>query len=90
MGNSLTKVLFRVYPEGDVIALFPDESGTYPKDFCLSYQKVGQHGPAHFNEICQETRKAHQEEYRGLYNELTGQGYILEVVPNYRRRKGML
>ena len=90
MNNSLTKVLFRVYPEGDVIALFPDEKGTPHSNDCLSYQKVGQHGLAHFNAICQETRKAHQEEYQGLHTELIRQGYVLEVVPNYRRRKGML
>lgn len=89
MENSITKVLFRVYPEGDIIALFPDIPGTNGTD-CESYQRVGQHGTAHFNGVCQETRKAHEQEYKRLYDELVGQGYILDVVPNYRRRKGML
>lgn len=98
--NGKTKVIFRVYPEGDVIALMPDEPGstcgTYHKGRvlldCLSYMHVGQHGAAHYNQVCQTTRKAHYEEYVPLLKELTSEPfhYDVQVLENYRHRKGLL
>ncbi|PJE78347.1 hypothetical protein CI610_02722 [invertebrate metagenome] len=38
-------VIFRKFPEGDVIALFPEELAD-SRGNILSYQTVGQHGAA--------------------------------------------
>jgi hypothetical protein len=84
-------VLFRIYPEGDVIALFPDIPGTSGQD-CSCYQHIGQHSSAHFNYVCQNTRKAHKKEYQALFNELTHEpfNYEFRIIQNYRKRKNLL
>lgn len=41
------KVIYKVFPEGDVIALFPEFPGDMnPYETCESYQHIGQHGAA--------------------------------------------
>ena len=68
------KVIFRKFPEGDVIALFPEELADN-RGSILSYQAAGQHGaasPALVNDL----EEATEEEYAALLNELTHQaGY---------------
>ena len=67
------KVVFKVFPEGDVIALFPNESyGGY----ILSYMHVGQHRYAS-PELLTDLPDATEEQYAELKKELLNIGYIL-------------
>lgn len=69
-------VSFRVFPEGDVIALFPNEA--YGSGQILSYQRLGQHGGAS-RALVKELRKATRAEYGPLLSELKSLGYCLRV-----------
>ena len=81
-----TKVIFRKFPDGDVIALFPEIAGTYEYwQDCLSYMHVGQHGSASVD-LVQSTKLASETEYQDLYNELTAEypfGYDLKVCKRF-------
>lgn len=71
-----TKVIFRKFKNGEIIALFPElKEG---RGLILSYMHIGQHGDAS-PEIVTDTKPATPEEFAPLYNELTGIGYRLEV-----------
>ncbi|WOG27799.1 hypothetical protein [Endozoicomonas sp. 8E] len=70
----MTKVVFRKFPEGDVIALFPDDVADN-RGHISSYQQQGQHGAAS-PALMDELTPATVEEYQHLLNELTHQiGY---------------
>lgn len=76
-----TNVVFRVFPEGDVVALFPDElynEVLYQDTQIMSYMRVGQHGAAS-TELINELRVATPSEFRALKLELESIGYDLEV-----------
>lgn len=84
MGKEKTKVIFRTYPNGDVIALFPELAGTRDPSTCDSYTHVGQHSSAyyssaHYPGVIRSTRLATFAEYEALHKELTGIGYRLET-----------
>ncbi len=81
MDKEQTKVVFRVFKEGDVIALFPYEDEGNNR--CTSYQHVGQHSAADYWGVLDITRPATQEEYEPLYKELTSFGYNLKVIKRY-------
>ena len=74
-----TKVVFRAYPEGDVLALFPEEPGDCTGRTCSCYQHVGQHGQADYNGCIASTRAAKPEEYAPLARELNMIGYVLDI-----------
>lgn len=84
MRTQLTKVIFRVFPQGDVIALFPllpwDRSGIN----CTSYQTIGQHGGAS-TLLTRTTRPATAKERRALAKELRRIGYRLQIVQRFPR-----
>ena len=44
--GKMTKVVFRRYPDGQVIALFPDIPWSGRRGEITSYMHVGQHGAA--------------------------------------------
>ena len=69
-------VVFRVFPEGDVIALFPGDPIGGGK--INSYQHLGQHGGA-APALIKELRKATRAEYGPLLAELKRIGYCLRV-----------
>lgn len=69
------KVTFRKFPDGDIIALFP-EMKTGKK--ISSYMHVGQHSEAS-PELLQDLEAATPEEYKDLEIELECIGYNLEV-----------
>ena len=72
----ITEVAFRVFPEGDVIALFPqDKQGA---GMINSYQRLGQHGEAS-QQLVKELRRASPAEYAPLLAELKSIGYRLRV-----------
>ena len=68
------KVVFRKFPEGDVIALFPDELAD-SRGNILSYQIAGQHGAAS-PLLVDDLDEAIEDEFSGLLKELIHQaGY---------------
>lgn len=73
-----TITVFRKFPDGEVIALFPylphDASGLY----CVSYMHTGQHGAADTS-ITRPTKPASPSEYAPLKRELESLGYLVEV-----------
>lgn len=70
----MTKVIFRKFRNGEVIALFPQEPATLDGWLCVSYMHVGQHSAAS-PWIVDNTKAATEEEYRKLLYELQGIGY---------------
>lgn len=72
-------VIFRRFPDGDVIALFPylpaECLSAWP---CQSYMHIGQHGAAD-PRIVHDTRPARPREYAALKAELERIGYRLAV-----------
>jgi len=79
-----TPVIFRKWKDGDVIALFPAELGTYDRHTCSSYEHVGQHGAADPRHVIASTKPATAVEYWALKSELESApyGYRLKA---YRR-----
>ena len=69
-----TKVVFRKFKDGDIIALFPEQS--YRHNYTTgSYMHIGQHGDCDYHNIISMTRPATPEEYKDLYQELEILGY---------------
>lgn len=78
----MDKVIFRIWPDGDVIALFPQIAATIDGYMCDSYMHVGQHGAAS-PEIIRNTRPAKKKEYKELLKELEQIGYNPTVVKRF-------
>ena len=61
----MTRAVFRKYPDGQIIALFPDipwsEDGSV-----TSYMHVGQHGPAYYKPVIDTTTHASEADYSAL------------------------
>lgn len=72
-------VIFRTWPDGDVVALFPEIPSDPRGLLCTSYMHVGQHGSADCRGVTDATRPARPEEWRALAKELTQIGYDLKV-----------
>ena len=66
------KVIFRKFPEGDVIALFPEQNEG--RGTINSYMTVGQHSEAS-KALISELKPASPEEYADLMSELKKVGY---------------
>lgn len=80
-----TKVIFRKWHNGDIIALFPEIPGTNDPFTCLSYEHIGQHGAAQVS-IIGITTAANEREYKDLFNELQNCcGYRLQVCQRFAR-----
>jgi hypothetical protein len=82
MKTSQTKVIFRRFHNGEVIALFPQLAGTMDAFTCLSYQTIGQHGSASVD-LTHCTRLAKADEYAELSAELRRLGYDLHVARRF-------
>lgn len=65
------KIAFRVFPEGDVIALFIDHPDDVLERYITSYMHLGQHGGAS-PDLVDGLEKATPEQYKDLLEELTG------------------
>lgn len=74
----ITKVVFRKFKEGDILALFPYEHEG--RGTVSSYQHIGQHSSADYYHCIHATKPATPEEYAPLLAELTGIGYNLKVA----------
>ncbi|MCG3197068.1 MAG: hypothetical protein GHCLOJNM_01552 [bacterium] len=77
-----TAVVFRVWRSRPrtVLALFPLEPADALGRWCLSYERVGQHGAADYLACLDGTRPATLEESADLREELERIGYQLDVV----------
>jgi len=75
-----TKIVFRVYPNGEVIALFPQVPADILGSFCMSYMHVGQHGGADTFVVVKHTRLAKLKEYKWLLKELKQLGYKPQIA----------
>jgi len=97
--SAKTVTHFRRFREGDLIALFPYEAATRDARMCVSYQFMGEHGPADYEGILKITRpvKSRHPDAIELAKRLRSRGYVLDIrdrAPSsyeaYRQRaKGM-
>lgn len=72
----MDKTVFRVYPDGEVIALFPQIAASVVDiGLCESYTHTGQHSSAAIDLVIQETRLATPKEYAELLAELEQIGF---------------
>ena len=71
----MDKTVFRVYPDGEVIALFPQIAAQVGGYLCQSYMHVGQHGATDTNIVVRQTKLATKKEYQVLLQELEQIGY---------------
>ena len=78
--NTLTKVIFRKWFDGSVIALFPEIPNDCNGLYCESYMHIGQHGGADCRSVIARTEVAKPSEYDGLHKELTAIGYNLKII----------
>ena len=69
------EVVFRRYPDGQVIALFPDIPWSGRWGETTSYMHVGQHGAADYSHVVATTKPVTEKEYAGLLDELRQSGY---------------
>ena len=81
--TAATKVIFRKYPTGEIIALFPEDPGTSSSHTCSCYQFVGQHGSADPHGVIESTFPARPDDYADLKEELEDIGYVLDVKQKY-------
>lgn len=77
-----TRVIFRKFKEGDIIALFPDEPWNHTGWECASYQHLGQHGAAD-PRIVGNTKPATPDEYASLKKELESMKYDLCIMQKF-------
>jgi len=84
-----TKVVFRKWSDGSVLALFPEDQADYWGN-CGSYEHVGQHGAADYTGCIAKTKAASAEEYKDLKAELESApfSYQLAVIKRYSKGKG--
>lgn len=75
-----TKVIFRRWRDGSIIALFPLEPWDVNGLQCSSYMHNGQHGGANTGIVNGPTKPAKTEEYASLKKELESIGYDLEII----------
>ena len=73
-----TKVVFRKFPDGEIIALFPELHNYMESWLIESYIHIGQHGAASYH-VVSETKLATPNEYADLKDELESIGYNLDV-----------
>lgn len=78
MKTETTDVIFRKFPDGEVIALFPALPADCHLGHCLSYQSTGQHGAASVD-LSRWTAPATETEFTPLKNELERIGYSLRI-----------
>jgi hypothetical protein len=79
LADDQTLVVFRVYPDGEVIALMPYEAKDEFGHLCICYVHVGQHGAADPQIVVSQTALATREQYQPLLEELTQLGYRMVV-----------
>lgn len=82
MDRYKTKVVFRQFPDGDIIAIFPYVAYNFDPTLCMSYQTVGQHGACDKALIQELSQVTDFEGLQSLKSELKSIGYNLKEVQN--------
>ena len=86
-----TKVIYRTWENGSVIALFPELPSDRNGHYCMSYEHVGQHGGASTGLVQAHTRRSTHNEIKPLAQALTSIGYDLDPrlreTPNMRQAR---
>ena len=82
----MDKIIFRVYSDGAVIALFPQIPSDIHGYLCQSYLHVGQHGGADPDVVVSQTRLATKREYNPLLKELKQIGYNPVVAKKFTQK----
>lgn len=80
----MKKVIFRKFKNGEIIAIFPQESATPDGWECMSYMHQGQHSAAS-PRIVDNTKAATPKEYAPLVAELLSIGYRLDIRKRFAR-----
>ena len=75
----MTKVIFRKFSDGSIIALFPELTDN-KKYTVSSYTHVGQHSDCDYQDVISQTKLATENEYNALKEELMSIGYELNIV----------
>jgi hypothetical protein len=74
-----TRVIFKIAPEGDVVALFPATAGSENwHTECACYMSSVGHGVASLDAL--KFPAAKPEQFHKIFKELTGMGYDLEIA----------
>jgi hypothetical protein len=75
-----TLVVFRKWKNGDIIALFPENTWRVGSGMeCMSYEHVGWFGGANYDGVIRQTKLATPGEYTKLQTELESIGYALKI-----------
>jgi len=87
--DPLTVVIFRKWPDGEILALFPGEPSDVVGRLCTSYQHIGQHSGADYAGCMARTKRATAAEYAPLLKELRQIGYDnLQIRLRWQPRRG--
>jgi hypothetical protein len=87
--DETVEVIFRKYPGGDVIALFPCLPGTVGNpNHCESFMHMGQHGAADPHGVMASTAPASPVEYAALKRELESYPYRYRLEVRARTPSG--
>jgi hypothetical protein len=80
-----TKVIFRQWANGRVVAMFPEIAADTRGWYCQSYMHVGQHGAAN-PDLVRNTKPANFDDdaVKDLIKELETLGYNLEIIKRFR------
>jgi len=87
MPKTIVSVVFRKWPNGDIIALFPEIPADMEGLCCQSYEHVGQSGAAQYDHVISKTRPASIGEFKPLFTELAINSYTFR--PFIRRTPKM-
>ncbi len=82
----MDKTIFRIYPDGEVIALFPQITATANGYLCESYMHIGQHSGATPQLVINQTRLAIPNEYKELKDELERIGYNPQPAKRFTQK----
>jgi len=78
------KTVFRQFPDGEIIALFPYEI-VDDRCNCLAYAHTGQHGAANYTHVINTTKPA--KDAQKLKRELESIGYEIQEIQMISRPK---
>lgn len=78
--DETVEMIFRIFPNGEVIALMPGLTDSFKSSECMSYMHVGQHSVCNLKHITSKTRLATPAEYQELYLELRYREYVIKVI----------
>lgn len=76
----MTKVIFRKWNNGQIIALFPGEAADACEDHCSSFDKQCGHSAACCDSIILLSRPPSSDEYAELREALVRLGYSLKIA----------